>query len=131
MKTAVVGSRSILDAEKIETLLGSLAISHVVSGGAKGVDSIAENYARKNNLPVTIFKPDWKRFGRGAGMIRNRDIVLESQQVLAFWDGSSKGTLNSINLAIKHGKILKVWIVVDGEYRLMEEECELRKLQKG
>ena len=97
MKLAIVGSRSITNYEKISEEI-DIFIDEIpeviISGGAKGVDSLAEKYAYENNIEILIFKPDWKKFGKSAGVIRNKDIIQNSTHVLAFWDGSSKGTLN-------------------------------------
>lgn len=105
MKIAVIGSRTFNDAALLEkTLLEKLdinAVTTLVSGGAKGADSLAEAFAAKHGLTVQIFKPDWKQFGRGAGIIRNKEIIAAADQVIAFWDGKSKGTLSSINIAKK------------------------------
>lgn len=116
MKIAVIGSRTFNDAALLEnTLLEKLAMSDVtglVSGGAQGADSLAEAFAAKHRLAIQVFKPDWKQFGRGAGVIRNKEIIA-ADQVIAFWDGKSKGTLNSINHAKKLGKPL---ILVEYKY---------------
>ena len=65
----------------------------------QGEDSLAEQYALKYNLETIIFKADWKKFGKRAGYLRNIDIIAESDIVVAFWDGISKGTKHSLNLA--------------------------------
>jgi hypothetical protein len=96
MKVAVIGSRTFNDYELVKETLTKLDITLLISGGAKGADSLGERYANENNITTLIFKPDWERHGRGAGMIRNTDIVKNSDIVVAFWDGSSKGTLDSI-----------------------------------
>lgn len=112
IKIAVIGSRSFDDyellARSIKETMGRYEVATVVSGGAKGADSLAERYAAENNLQTMILKPDWKKFGRGAGVIRNKDIVENADYVLAFWDGSSKGTQNSIDHARKMNKPVKV-----------------------
>jgi predicted Rossmann fold nucleotide-binding protein DprA/Smf involved in DNA uptake len=109
MKTAIVGSRGITDYSKISDILNGYQISEVISGGAKGVDSLAEQYACDNNIPTTIFKPDYKQYGRGACFVRNKQIIEASEQVIAFWDGESTGTLNSIEYAKKLNKPLFIY----------------------
>ena len=104
MKLSIIGSRSFFDYTMLEKILNKEKIDILVSGGAIGADSLGEQYAENNNIPTLIFKPDWKRFGRAAGFIRNKDIIDNSDKVIAFWDGKSKGTLNSINLAKKQNK---------------------------
>jgi hypothetical protein len=112
MKTAIVGSRGFSGYEAMASILSQYQISQVVSGGAKGVDSLAEQWSKENNLPdPIIFLPDWKKYKRAAGFVRNKDIVDAADQVFAFWDGKSQGTLDSIKHAIKTGKPVSVWLV--------------------
>jgi len=108
MKVAVIGSRTFNDYELVKETLTKLDITLLVSGGAKGADSLGERYANENNITTLIFKPDWERHGRGAGMVRNTDIVKNSDIVVAFWDGSSKGTLDSIRKVEKLNKGLMI-----------------------
>lgn len=86
-------------------------IKSIVSGGALGPDSWAEEWAAANKVPVWVLLPDWEKHGRGAGFIRNRDIIKACTRVVAFWDGESKGTADSIELSRKLGKprIIKVF----------------------
>ena len=103
MKVAVIGSRTYCDRNRIFEELTAFhsekLISLIISGGAHGADSIAQDWAKMNNIEAQIFLPDWKKFGKSAGVIRNKDIIGLCEYCLAFWDGLSKGTLNSINLA--------------------------------
>jgi len=108
MKVAVIGSRGFNNYELVKETLSPLDITLVVSGGAMGADTLGERYARENGIPTKIFKPDWTK-GRGAGFLRNTDIINEADTVVAFWDGKSRGTLDSIKKAEKQGK--KVLIV--------------------
>ena len=111
MNIAIVGSRTFTDYTQLkETLDEYKNISKIVSGGAKGADKLGERYAKENNIETLIFLPDWKKYGRAAGVIRNKDIVSNSDTVIAFWDGKSTGTLSSINLAKKLKKNLKIII---------------------
>lgn len=106
MKLAVVGSRTFNDyrllKEQLDEIHAVTPISTIVSGGAKGADKLAEKWAHQNNVETLIFEPDWEKFGRSAGYLRNKDIVLNSNRLIAFWDGVSKGTLHSINIADHH-----------------------------
>lgn len=106
MKLAVVGSRTFCDELKLERVLESYRdrVTLLVSGGAKGADSLAESWAVRNGIPTRVFKPDWQKYGRAAGMIRNRDIIENCDECVAFWDGKSKGTQNSIFICEKLGK---------------------------
>lgn len=101
MKVAVVGSRSIFATDI------SMYISdgdEIVSGGAVGVDSCAAEYAKKNGLKLTVFLPQYERYGRAAPIARNKQIVDYADKIIAFWDGKSKGTLSVIKYAEKTGK---------------------------
>lgn len=100
MKIAIVGSRNWNDFQAINHFIASLPHDTlIVSGGARGVDSIAEACAVHHGLDVLVFEADWNQYGKSAGMIRNADIVKASDIVVAFWDGVSKGTANTIERA--------------------------------
>jgi predicted Rossmann fold nucleotide-binding protein DprA/Smf involved in DNA uptake len=115
MKVAVIGSREITDQDLIFDVLKKYQIKEVISGGARGVDSIAEKFTKLNAIPVTIFKPDWKKFGKAAGPIRNRTIIDNADIVVAFWDKKSRETLDATKCAIKIGKTVNVYQVVNNE----------------
>lgn len=114
MKLAIVGSRTIHSNNEnfsiIDKILsgGVYTISEIVSGGAEGVDTIAEMYARAYNLKMTIFKPDWKKFGRQAGFLRNSEIVNHCDKLIAFQKNESRGTADSIRKAKLEGKLLDI-----------------------
>lgn len=99
MRTAIIGSRTFNDLSFATERLKEFDITHVVSGGARGADSIAEKWAYQNEIPTTIYYPNWGRYGKSAGFRRNADIVEDCDQLIAFWDGNSKGTANSIDIA--------------------------------
>ncbi len=105
MKIAIIGSRKIT-APDIEKYVSSC--DEIVSGGALGVDTAAAEYARKNGLKLTEFLPQYDLYGRGAPIVRNRRIVDFADEVVAFWDGRSKGTLSAIEYARKSQKPCRV-----------------------
>jgi hypothetical protein len=80
----------------------------VVSGGARGVDSWAEAAAKGVGMTVEIYPADWETHGRSAGFKRNEDIIRAADKVYAVWDGASRGTKHSIDLALRHRKDLEV-----------------------
>lgn len=90
----------------------------IVSGGAEGVDTVASNYAMESlgrqaiEFPVT--DEDWKRYGRAAGPRRNTQIIARATHVLAFWNGYSRGTGDSIKKARASKKPLRI-VRVDKE----------------
>ena len=108
MKLAVVGSRTFNDYRLLKKVVSRFNPSIIISGGAKGADALAERYARESGLLLVVFKPEWKRFGRAAGPVRNKKIVKEAHGVVAFWDGKSRGTRSTIRLAEKIGKLIHV-----------------------
>lgn len=105
----VVGSRTITDEEKIFNELNKYCDENtvIVSGGARGVDSIAEKYADINNLEKVIMPADWNKYGKRAGYIRNDAMHkyianFPNRLCIAFWDGMSKGTAQNFKLAEKY-----------------------------
>lgn len=108
MKIAVVGSRGFTDYEllkfKLDKIHNKKPITVIISGGAKGADTLGERWAKENNIETLIFYPDWNKYGKKAGFIRNEDIVKNSDGVVACWNGISKGTKHSISLAKKYNK---------------------------
>ena len=105
MKVAVIGSRGICGIQKTAALAEA---TEIVSGGAAGVDTCAAAYAKENGLKLTVFLPDYPRYGRAAPIVRNRQIVDYADRIVAFWDGSSKGTASVIAYAEKVGKPCEV-----------------------
>lgn len=108
MKLAIIGSRTFnnytLLCAVVRTYFKDLSIQEVISGGAAGADSLGARYAKDNNLQLREFIPDWEKYGKSAGFIRNEDIVKNADFVLCFWDGVSRGTQNSLGHAKKMKK---------------------------
>lgn len=125
MKIAVVGSRSITDKDKIykhlDFIMENEEVTEIISGGAKGVDSIAKQYALEHKLNYSEFLPDWNTYGKSAGYRRNKLIVEASDMVIAIWDGQSKGTLHSINLAKELNKDYVIFHPNGYEYAKCDE----------
>jgi hypothetical protein len=71
-------------------------IEEIVSGGAKGADTLGEQFAQTHNLPCKIFPADWKKYGRAAGPKRNAQMAEYANYGVALWDGKSRGTANMI-----------------------------------
>lgn len=114
MKLAIVGGRDYTDYTNFKQIVDDYCKElnqkpeFIISGGAKGVDSMVETYARENSIQTIIFKPDWNIHGRKAGILRNTDIIEAATHVLALPTSKSIGTHDSINKAKKLNKILKV-----------------------
>lgn len=109
MKIAVIGSRTFTNYELLSSVLNKLEIDLIVSGGAKGADHLAEQWANEKQIKTLIFKPDWNTHGRKAGFMRNLQIIDSCDSVVAFWDGESKGTKHSLDYAKKIGKGVTVY----------------------
>ena len=109
MKVAVVGSRNL----KVKNLGDYLPaeVTEIVSGGAKGVDTSAREYAKKHGIKLTEFLPEYSRYKRGAPLKRNIQIVEYADMVLAFWDGQSRGTKYVIDYCKEHEIPLKIYTV--------------------
>ncbi len=101
IKIAVVGSRNITVAD-IGRYISDC--DEIVSGGAAGVDTCAAEYAKEKGIKLTVFLPQYERYGRAAPIIRNKEIVDYADKIVAFWNGSAKGTLSVIKYAEKTGK---------------------------
>lgn len=109
VRVAIVGSRGFHKLRDVADYVNGLPQEVIiVSGGAAGVDSTAERTAREREMKVLIFRPNWKEFGRAAGPMRNREIVQSSEAVVAFWDGKSLGTRNTIELAKRMKKPITI-----------------------
>lgn len=98
-KVAVVGSRSFTDYELMKKILKPYLPFVLISGGAQGVDSLAEQFAEEYDLEILIHYPEWNKYGRKAAYIRNSFIIRDCDFLIAFWDGHSKGTKMAIDLA--------------------------------
>lgn len=107
MKAAIIGSRGIQAVDFARYL--PEGICQVITGGAKGVDTLAEEYARRRGIPVRLFLPDYPRFGRRAPLVRDRQMVEACDLVIAFWDGVSRGTAYTVNYAKQMGKPVQLF----------------------
>ncbi len=109
MTIAIIGSRNITKID-IKSYISD-DITEIVSGGARGVDSLAKQYALESGIKYTEFIPDYSRYKRGAPLKRNEEIANYSDEALIFWDGISKGTEYTIKCFTKLNKKITVVIV--------------------
>ena len=108
MKLAVIGSRElVVGFDELKKHIGE-DVDELVSGGARGIDTCAQRYARENGIKMTEFLPEYERYGRAAPIVRNRQIAEYADEVLAFWDGKSRGTKSAISYFEKLGKKVTV-----------------------
>lgn len=108
---AVIGSRTMGNYDLIRRALDDLKPASIISGGAVGVDSMAEQYAKNEGIPFTAIRPEYAKYGRGAPLFRNERIVDSADKVVAFWDGKSRGTKHAIDYAVAQKKDLEVVVV--------------------
>lgn len=115
MKVAVVGSRS-ATLEHYSIICNNIPINttEIISGGASGVDSLAEKYAKENNISLVKILPNYNKLGKSATLTRNIEIINRADYVLCFWDGKSPGTAHVITNCIKLYKNVKVILLQDG-----------------
>ena len=114
MKVAIVGSRTYPDLEQVREFVRNLSQDDIIiSGGAKGVDATAEDEARDRGMEVISVSPEWNKYGRRAGLMRNDLIVEMADLVVAFWDGASRGTKYTIDKVKEKNVITQVFNVVN------------------
>jgi hypothetical protein len=108
MNIGIVGSRTFTDytyfCKCLLELIFIERINKIISGGARGADSLGERFAKEYGINFDIFVAEWDLFGKSAGFKRNKSIVDESDLIIAFWDGKSKGTKDTLNKAAKSKK---------------------------
>lgn len=107
MRVIIAGSRAIdiVPKELGEILLAVFpAVTHIISGGARGVDTAAFNVAKLHSLPVTVYFADWYKHGKSAGYKRNVVMADNADALLAIWDGESRGTKHMIDIMTKLNK---------------------------
>lgn len=80
----------------------------IVSGNAKGADTLGEIFAEKYHFPITSFPANWNEFGKRAGPIRNEEMAKFATHAIIFWDSVSSGSKNMIENAKKYNLTYKV-----------------------
>lgn len=125
MKTIIAGCRDYTLTDNDKAFLSLFNITEVVCGGAKGVDISGWHWAIENNIPVRMFPADWKAHGKAAGPLRNKQMAEYSSQLIAFWDGKSRGTRNMIETAKKLGLKVHVELTEPAKAEVEKEAAEL------
>lgn len=111
MKTIIAGSRTITDYAAVEGAVkaSGFTITEVVSGCARGVDRLGEQWGYAHGVPIARFPADWKRYGQKlAGLIRNKEMAQYADALIAVWDGKSTGTGHMIRVARERGLVVFV-----------------------
>jgi len=108
MKVIVAGSRSISTAAEVWPYIDMARavwdITQIVSGGAMGVDTLAQDYAETREIPCRVFPAQWDKYGKSAGYRRNTQMADYADALLAIWDGKSRGTRHMIQAMKARGK---------------------------
>ena len=115
-RVIVCGGREFNDRElcfsKLDQILPEYENPEIVSGHAKGADLLGEKYAKLHSLPLKVFPAEWKKYGRGAGPVRNRQMLQyaleEKPLIIAFWNGVSPGTKDMVRQAEDAGAEVRV-----------------------
>lgn len=118
MKVIIAGSRGIVDYQQVRAamemadLVLGIRPTQVVSGKARGVDTLGERWAHRYRIPVKGFPAAWRtpdgELDRGAGHRRNEEMAAYADALVAVWNGTSPGTADMIRRAESHG--LLVWV---------------------
>jgi len=104
MKVLVCGSRHFTDYDLLERTLDVLDISEIISGAARGADTLAKMYGEARGIPVYEFPALWDTYGRRAGPIRNHEMLKERPDlVVGFLSADSRGTAHMLSIARKAG----------------------------
>jgi len=107
MRVIIAGSRSIGSYPIIERIIkdSKFLITEIVSGTAKGVDRLGEQYATKYGIPITQFPASWQKHGKAAGYLRNTQMADYADALILVWDGESRGSKHMLDIArAKHLK---------------------------
>lgn len=119
MKLLICGSREFADydllSRKMDEYLSSADLNkiEIVAGGARGADTLAEQYARERGIKFTSFPAKWDVYGRSAGFIRNGEMAEyckgPGNTCISFWNGESSGTKHMMQTALrKRMSVVKV-----------------------
>jgi hypothetical protein len=112
MKLAIIGSRAIENLDLNEYIKEKPDV--IISGGAKGIDTIAWEWALKNNIEIIVHRPNYNKDGKWAALKRNDIIINEADKIIAFWNGKSTGTKYVIEKAKKINKPLEIILIHEG-----------------
>jgi len=114
MRVAIIGSRDIQGKEEYwyNKICEKVPINctEIVSGGAEGIDALGRRYAKEHGLLYKEFPPEYGRYGKSAAFIRNAQIVEYAHFVLAFWDGKSRGTADTVIKCCQLNKPVEIFM---------------------
>ena len=101
MRTIIAGSRDITNMYYLTEAMKTcpFSITTILSGTARGVDTLAIDYGKQQNIPVEKYPANWDLYGKSAGYKRNVLMARHADALIALWDGQSKGTKHMIDIA--------------------------------
>ena len=113
MKVIVAGGRNFDNFRLLYSVLNELSTGdetlEIVSGGARGADSLGECWATLANKPIKRFLPNWTTYGKAAGPMRNKEMANYADHLILFWDGTSPGSKSMLNEMVKLNKPVKLF----------------------
>ena len=114
-KIIIAGGRDFMDynllKEKTNKILQEKKVTHkivIISGCARGADTLGLRYASENAFDVEEYPADWDKYGKKAGYMRNVEMAENADSLIAFWDGKSKGTKHMIDIATERNLPIRV-----------------------
>ena len=111
----IAGSREFNDYQllcaKCDWLFQNRKPTSILCGKARGADTLGELYAKEHDIPVDYYPAEWDKYGKSAGYIRNEQMAMNADALIAFWDGTSRGTKHMIDLADKYHLVKRVIIL--------------------
>lgn len=112
-KVIVAGGRDFASFTRLCMILDGhfreAGVIEIVSGGARGVGSMAEKWARTRGVYCEVHPADWRKYGKRAGMVRNAEMAEIADDLVAIWDKKSRGTAAMIDMMLKRGKPVTVY----------------------
>jgi len=113
MKVIIAGARTFTDYQLLcQTLAPERPrITQVLTGGERGAELLGYRWAWKHAVKHQLFRADWERFGKSAGVRRNFQMAQAGDMLLTFWDGRSAGTRHMISCMQQLGKPVVVILV--------------------
>jgi len=114
MRVAIIGSRALNNSEEYwyEKICEKIPLNctEIVSGGAEGIDTLARRYAKEHKLLFKEFPPEYGRYGTPAPFVRNTRIAEYAHMVIAFWDGKSQGTADTVMKCYQLNKPVEIFM---------------------
>ena len=115
IKVIIAGGRDFANEDRICSVMDMLLTNFepnevtIISGMAKGADTLGHRYAKSRNIEVIEMPAEWSKYGKSAGYKRNEEMARIATHCVCFWDGESRGTMHMINLAKQYELGLRIY----------------------